>query len=71
MSIPTTLHYDSSTPSRIAIMTNNPRSMQDLLKKKIDEIRNCIVNGPPYCQGTVSVPGSDLSLFYGTEGNAQ
>ena len=45
--------------------------MQDLLKKKIDEIRNCIVNGPPYCQGIVSVPGSDLSLFYGTEESAQ
>ena len=48
-----------------------PAPTDDRLKEQIKNIRACIRHGPPYCQGTVAVPAHDLTLFYGTEGNAQ
>ncbi|KAI0686996.1 hypothetical protein C8Q76DRAFT_686525 [Earliella scabrosa] len=47
-----------------------PAPTDDRLKEQIRNIRACIRHGPPYCQGTVAVPAHDLTLFYGTEGNA-
>ncbi|KAI0747529.1 hypothetical protein C8Q74DRAFT_1212525 [Fomes fomentarius] len=51
-------------------MTEAPRQTPNTLKAHIKSLRKCILAGPPYCQGTVSVPARDLTLFYGTVENA-
>ncbi|KAI1789981.1 hypothetical protein LXA43DRAFT_1095884 [Ganoderma leucocontextum] len=33
-------------------------------------LKSSIIAKPPYCQGTLALPNSDFTLFYGTEGNA-
>ncbi len=43
---------------------------EELLKSQLKRLRNSIAKGPPYCQGTLSLPDSDFTLFYGKEGNA-
>ncbi|RPD56685.1 hypothetical protein L226DRAFT_615369 [Lentinus tigrinus ALCF2SS1-7] len=47
---------------------NQPQD--DLLEEQLTRIRLSITEGPPYCQGTLSLPNSDFTLFYGKEGNA-
>ncbi|KAI0747534.1 hypothetical protein C8Q74DRAFT_1452974 [Fomes fomentarius] len=42
----------------------------NVLEEQIECLCDCIRPGPPYCQGTVSLPASDLTLFYGTVENA-
>ncbi|KAI0747530.1 hypothetical protein C8Q74DRAFT_1222904 [Fomes fomentarius] len=51
-------------------MTEVVPETPDALEEQIKCLRDCIRPGPPYCQGTVSVPASDLTLFYGSVENA-
>ncbi|KAI1789980.1 hypothetical protein LXA43DRAFT_922787, partial [Ganoderma leucocontextum] len=37
---------------------------------QLQYLKSSIVAKPPYCQGTLALPDSDFTLFYGTEGSA-
>ncbi|TFK80501.1 hypothetical protein K466DRAFT_648634 [Polyporus arcularius HHB13444] len=45
----------------------NPK--KNPLKSQLRRLLHSIADGPPYCQGTRSLPDIDFSLFYGKEGN--
>ena len=39
--------------------------------EQLQYLRSSIVAKPPYCQGTLSLPESAFTLFYGVEDNAR
>lgn len=43
---------------------------QNPLKQQLRRLHHSITKGAPYCQGTLTLPNSDFTLFYGKEGHA-
>ena len=49
----------------------NAENLKFRQPEQLQYLRSSIVAKPPYCQGTLSLPESDFTLFYGTEDNAR
>ncbi|EJF57889.1 hypothetical protein DICSQDRAFT_182926 [Dichomitus squalens LYAD-421 SS1] len=44
--------------------------LANLTRNQLLYLKSTLVQKPPFCQGTLQLPDSDFTLFYGKEGNA-
>ena len=64
--LPNSLVVPSCTMSK-----QKESKLSSLTRNQLRYLKGTIVKKPPFCQGTLPLPDSDFTLFYGKEGNAR